>query len=62
MKWIELTQGKRTNRWKSSIKAGGKSIWLGRFDTKEEAARAYDVAAIKHHGEFSKLNFPEERL
>lgn len=46
---------KTTNRWRASIAHNGKRIQIGRFDTKEEAARAYAQMAIELHGEFSRV-------
>lgn len=44
-------------KWRASIRVNHKFIWLGTFKNGEEAARAYDAAAIKYRGEFASPNF-----
>lgn len=51
--------GKRERRWLAHIRADGKRRHIGTFYSEEAAARAYDRAALKLHGEFARLNFPQ---
>jgi hypothetical protein len=44
------------NKFRARIKANGIDTWLGSFDTKEEAAIAYNKAASTYFGEFARLN------
>lgn len=48
--WVEAK-----GRWKSQIRINGKNKHLGYFDSAEEAAEAYAVAATAAHGEFAAV-------
>lgn len=49
-------------KWRAAIKSFGVSFHIGMFVVEIEAAKAYDAAAIIHHGEFARLNFPKRNL
>lgn len=49
---------KEHQKWRADIRVNWKAIYLGMFSSREDAARAYDEAARKYHGEFAVLNFP----
>lgn len=50
---------RRDRRWVAKIRTPIKRLHLGAFVSPEAAARAYDAAARKYHGEFAYLNFPD---
>jgi hypothetical protein len=54
------TFDKSRNKWQSKITVNKHIVYLGRYDTPEEAAQAYDAAAMRLHGEFAKTNFATE--
>lgn len=43
-------------KWIPAIRVDGRMIALGCFDCKIQAAKAYNAAALKYHGEFAYLN------
>lgn len=51
LKGVWLTE---SGRYTAAIKAGGKRRHLGRFDTADEAAAAYDAAARELFGDYAR--------
>ena len=55
---VVLSSDKRRKRYQAKIKMNGRTVYLGRYFTAEEAARVRDEKAKELHGEFATLNFP----
>jgi hypothetical protein len=47
---------KTSKKWKVLIRVNNQLVYIGCFTIKEDAAKAYNKAAIKYYGEFAGLN------
>jgi len=51
-----ISYDKRTNKFYAYITINKKTFYLGVFIDPKDAALAYNIAALKYHGEFANLN------
>ncbi|KAK8830605.1 hypothetical protein WA577_004335, partial [Blastocystis sp. JDR] len=47
----------KSGRWNAQIQHQGKKYYLGSYSTREEAAKQYDLAALRFHGDNAVVNF-----
>lgn len=48
---------KKNRKWSAQIGLNNKMLFLGYFKKEIDAAKKYDKAARKYHGQFANLNF-----
>lgn len=58
--FIGVTLHSQTGAWTAHISHENRKIHIGCFASRESAARARDIEAIRLRGRFARLNFPRE--
>jgi hypothetical protein len=53
-----VSRHRLTQRWEASLWLAGRQLYLGGFDSQQDAARAYDLAALACKGPDAVINFP----
>lgn len=51
---------KQMKKWRVSLSIRGKSTYYGYYEDEEKAARLFDSIIKEKHGDFARLNFPDE--
>ena len=55
-KYLGVSFNKKCKKWQYQICSNKKTIHLGLYINEIDAAKAYNNAAIKYHGEFANIN------
>lgn len=55
-KYLGVGFHKAAGKWRVRIRDGAKRLEVGHYNCEIQAARAYNEAALKYHGEFARLN------
>jgi hypothetical protein len=55
--YLGVTWDNQHQKWRAAIGYDNKGHYIGIFEEEIDAAKAYDKAAKKYHGEFANLNF-----
>lgn len=55
-RYLGVSWCKVSKKWTTQMTVKKKPIRVGRYHSETEAAKAYNIAAVKHHGKFARLN------
>lgn len=58
--YVGVTYRRDLGKWTAQLRNGRRVIYVGRYKTQLEAAKAYDRVAYRIRGKEAQLNFPEE--
>ena len=55
-RYVGVSWSHESQCWRAEIRVNYKLVFLGRFDSEEEAARVWNAAALKHRGTKARVN------